>query len=258
MNYVLHEYILKENVPCESIVNESLDISFESYVVNKINSFSGKTDRELCSLFQKNHNLNKAEWNNLSFKMLGIKSNRAEEFLKANISVKTIRVESDGHIRESMSFPAFRFDELINEEWENSTIYNYFETTRFLFVVFKKEGDDYVLRGSKMWNMPYKDLNNIVKDGWLKIQQTIKNGVIFKITYQKDGKVIIKNNLPKHGDNPIIHLRPHAQKAAYNIKGLKIGNVERDGDVLPNGEIMTKQCFWINNSYIEKQIKDLI
>ena len=69
-------------------------------------------------------------------------------------------------------------------------------------------------------------------------------------------KKIIKNNLPKKSDNPIIHIRPHAKKSAYKLKsGYIVGNIERDANELPNGEYMTTQSFWINNTYILSQLK---
>ena len=53
-------------------------------------------------------------------------------------------------------------------------------------------------------------------------------------------------------------MRPHATKAAYRFRnGEEYGNVERDANELPNGEFMTTQSFWINNSYIIKQLKCL-
>ena len=73
----------------------------------------------------------------LAYRMLGIKSNKAEEFVKANVVVKTIRVENNNKIKEHMSFPIFRFKELVEEDWENSTFGNYLRETRFLFVVYK-------------------------------------------------------------------------------------------------------------------------
>lgn len=49
-----------------------------------------------------------------------------------------------------------------------------------------------------------------------------------------------------------------ATKAAYRFEnGEDYGNVERDANMLPNGEYMTTQSFWINNSYILAQLKCL-
>lgn len=57
-------------------------------------------------------------------------------------------------------------------------------------------------------------------------------------------------------DTEIIHIRPHAQKSAYQLNdGFIKGNIERDADELPNGEWMTKQSFWLNKQYVLKQLK---
>lgn len=254
MDYILHEYVEKKKVPYEPIIKNAAEldgITFETYVTNLINQYIGKTDKELCHKFNREYNNNKAQWVDLAYKMLGIKGNHAKEFIKANIVVKSIRIEQNGSIRENMSFPPFLFKDLVKEEWENSTIFNYFEETKFLFVIFKNVGDCYELLGSQLWNMPYNDLNTIVYNGWKNIQDCIKNDVKF-VQYGK----IIKNNLPKKSDNPIIHIRPHAKKSAYKLKsGYIVGNIERDANELPNGEYMTTQSFWINNTYILSQLK---
>ena len=41
----------------------------------------------------------------LTYRMLGIKGNQAEEFEKANIVIKTIRIKNNNKIKENMSFP---------------------------------------------------------------------------------------------------------------------------------------------------------
>ena len=65
----------------------------------------------------------------------------------------------------------------------------------------------------------------------------------------------ISNNLLGQQDNRIIHVRPHATKAAYRFHdGFEKGNVERDANPLPDGQWMTTQSFWINNSYILEQL----
>lgn len=107
----------------------------------------------------------------LCFRMLGIKGNHAEEFEKANIKVKAIRLEENGKNRENMSFPSFKYKDLANETWDTSYIHEYFSTTKFLFVVFKSNGETYNLLGAQMWNMPYRDLEETVKDGWIAIQE---------------------------------------------------------------------------------------
>ena len=241
----------------EPIIKNLSDLNgttFENYVLNKIDSHIGKSDKELCEFFNREYNNNKAQWIDLAYRMLGIKSNQAEEFIKANIVVKSIRIEEDSSMIESMSFPAFKFKDLVTEEWEESDLFKYFDETRFLFVVYKKNGDNYVLKGSQLWNMPFNDLNKTVYEGWTSIHTAISKGVSFTIKSTKSG-FIVSNSLPKKEDNPIIHIRPHAQKSAYRFSnGQIIGDINKNANELPDGQWMTTQSFWINNSYILKQL----
>lgn len=257
MNYILHNYILTNNNPTEKILSDLSILkeeSFEDYIINRINSFKGKTDKELCNTFGRPYNNNEAQWINLAYSMLGIKGNHAEEFEKANIVVKSIRIESNNTIKQNMSFPPFKFKDLVNEEWDNSTIFNYFDTTKFLFVIYKSNGQYYTLHGAQLWNMPYNDLNITVREGWEKIRNSIKDGVTLTQKVQKNG-IIFKNSLPKTKDNPIIHIRPHSAKSAYKLKdGTIIGNLANANE-LPDGQWMTTQSFWINNTYIITQLK---
>lgn len=263
MNYILKNYILpakqnetKQPIVIESIIqNNNYDNTsrFEDYIINKINVNVGKTDEELCRVYNCEYTKNESQWIHLAYLMLGIKGNHAEEFEKAGIVVKAIRIEKNNKIKENISFPAFKFKELVEEEWETSTLHDYFDTTRFLFVIYKRDGEHYKLSGSKLWNMPYDDLNSIVREGWEKIQNSIRKGVIFTPKATKGG-IIYLNSLPKKGDNPIIHIRPHAQKSAFLFKdGTQVGNLSNANE-LPDGQWMTTQSFWINNTYIYNQI----
>lgn len=255
MDYVLHQYVLKDAVPYERVITEDLGAkSFEDIILEKIQKHIGESDRQLCALYDREYNNNKAQWVDLSYRMLGIKGNHAEEFEKANIVVKAIRLEENGKMKENMSFPPFRFRDLVKQEWEDSDVYEYFSETKFLFVVFKKKGTEYVLRGAKFWNMPASDLEGDVREGWENVKTTIERGVTF--TIKPNGTV--SNDLPGIKDNRVIHVRPHAQKAAYDLgNGFVRGNVERDANPLPDGRWMTTQSFWINNDYIMEQLMDI-
>lgn len=260
MNYVLNNYIMKDIDTYEPIIKDEKQLestTFEEYIINKINNYAGKTDKELCNIFSREYNNNKSQWIDLAYRMLGIKSNAAQEFIKANIVVKAIRLEENGSMRESSSLPPFQAKKLIEEDWEDSVLYNYFEETKFLFVIYKKFGDLYILKGSQLWNMPYQDLNTYVKEGWVNVRNKIKNGLIFTKIGSKDNFKII-NNLPKKNDNPVIHIRPHAAKRFYILSsGELIGpGSYSDGDELPDGRWMTRQSFWLNNNYILNQLED--
>lgn len=182
--------------------------------------------------------------------MLGIKSNRAEEFAKANIVPKAIRLDEKGILRENSPLPQFSFRDLVNEEWEDSTLYEYLSETKFLFVIYQKQNSNYILKGCLLWNMPVKDLEK-VKSEWEAIRDVARAGIKFQITSSANGP-IVKNNLPKKSDAEIIHIRPHTVKRYYQFAdGSIIGNgTLSDSDLLPNGERMPKQSFWLNNTYI--------
>ncbi len=286
MTIILNERFVNAPEEQESIitdVNLLSELGFEGYIQSRINNYIGKSDKELCNVLGLEYKGNKAQWITLAFAMLGIKSNKAEELQKANIVIKATRIEENGTIRENTSFPPFKFNDLINEQWIDSdeeedddettdglsstqlrpsTLQAYFSTTKFLFVIFKKKGDDYILKGCQLWNMPYADLNVTVKDGWEKIRQIILDGVEFELKQvesgDRKGKFTVYNNLPRKEDNRIIHIRPHAQKAYYKFDGYEEGN-PADGNELPDGRWMTTQCFWLNNTYIKSILrKDLI
>lgn len=242
MTYVLNTYIVPGKATYEPIVQNEIVDSFEDYVVKKIDRYRGYSVGDLCAEFdieieRKPKNLEAM----LAYRILGIKGNHAEEFEKANIVVKTIRIEKNDRIKESMSFPAFRFKELIEENWDDSTFGNYLRETRFLFVVYKYDAEDVLrLKGCQFWNMPYDDLETEVKSVWQKTKQVIIDGL--KVTMVNGTR---KNNLPKASENPVCHVRPHARNA-------------KDTYELPDGRQYPKQCFWLNNSYIYSQLDDKI
>jgi len=52
-----------------------------------------------------------------------------------------------------------------------------------------------------------------------------------------------------------MYICPHASKSAYLLKdGTSRGNIQSDGDKLPDGQWMTHQSFWLNNTYIITQL----
>lgn len=242
MTYVLNNYIVPGKVTYEPIIQDETVDSFEDYVVEKIDRYRGCSVEDLCMEFdieveKKPKSLEAI----LAYRMLGIKGNHAEEFEKASVAVKTIRIGQNDRIKESMSFPAFKFKELIEEDWEDSVFGNYLRETRFLFVVYKFDEEGVLrLKGCQFWNIPYNDLETDVRSVWEKTKQIIKDGI--KVTMVNGRR---NNNLPKASENPVCHVRPHAQNA-------------QDTYELPDGRKYPKQCFWLNNTYIYKQINDEI
>lgn len=214
--------------------------TLEEYIIGKVKPYYGMTQLQLKERFgveSDAKSLNEI----LLARMLGVKGCIAhtEEFQKAGIVPKTIRVQKDGTIKESMSFPTFDFIELSKEEiWEDSELYNYLAPTKFLFVIFQEQQPgEYVFDRIQFWNIPNTDLEEVRKV-WERTVQNIRNGV--RLVQTPRG---ICNDLPKKTENPVAHVRPH-------------GKDGKDTLPLPDGRQMTKQCFWLNNTYIETQIKE--
>lgn len=238
MTYVLNYYIIPNKTTYERIANADEASDFETFVTSKIEAYRGWTVAQLCKHFgiqSKAKNLMSI----LAFRILGVKGNNAEEFEKANIVVKSIRINRNDKIRESMSFPVFKFNELVHEDWEDSTFGNYLRDTRFFFVIYHENSDgEYVLMGSQFWNIPYHDLEYEVHHVWEETKRVLENGL--KIEIDKNGNR--RNNFPKKAENPVSHVRPHARNG-------------EDTDTLPDGRKYPKQCFWLNNTYILSQLK---
>ncbi|WP_440604419.1 MutH/Sau3AI family endonuclease [Bacillus sp. GB_SG_008] len=170
-----------------------------------------------------------------------------EKYIES-VSLKTIRLKHDGKPKESMSFEQIKFNELARETWETSKLRSKFLSTTFLFVVFEYEGkdtldDNLYFRGVYIWQMPLETLDNDVKTVWEKTKSLLQNGL--KIEEVKHGKKTVqKNNLPGLQFNNVAHVRPKANDASDKV-------------LLPNGQYITKQAFWLNAEYIAEVVREM-
>lgn len=239
MTYVLNTYIIPGKDTYEPIIKTGKVVSFEDYVERKVGEYKGKSIGDLCQEFHVEYKTRPKNLGAmLAYRILGVKGNQAAEFVKANIAVKTIRIESNHKIQENMSFPTFKFKTLSDESWETSALGTYLSETRFLFIVYKYDENQVLrLRGCQFWNMPYQDLNVEVYSVWQRTRDLIRGGL--EIGY-RNGRYC--SNFPKTRDNPVCHVRPH-------------GRDSRDTDVLPDGRLYPKQCFWLNRSYVLSQLR---
>lgn len=222
--------------------------SFSEFVDNVITKYKGKTQKELMKEFGIESTA-KSINSMLINRMFNVKSelDKTDEFQKANIVPKTIRIEENGRIKESISFPYFKFNEIIEQDWETCDLREELETTKYMFFVFKMEHGEYVFKGIKLWNMPEIDIETSVMEMWKKTYNTIKSGNIVK--YIKDGKR--KTNFVGMSENEVCHVRPHGRDSRDVIK-LPVA------DKLTGATEYTKHCFWINNSYIKEIFKEFI
>ncbi len=255
MDYVLHHYLMNEVDDSEAILGKTGlgDRTFEERIQDLIAPYIGKSDRELCETLDVPYTGNKSQYPSLAYRMLGIKGNHAQEFIKAGISVRAVRIERTGRMKESLSFPPFDFKKLLEEDWDTSKLREELESKRFFFVVFRAEADGlYHLAGSLFWAADGKLIENDAFRCWDRTRKVIADGVELSIKPLKNDKFKVVNNLPGQAEG-IFHVRPHTNKRAYRFAdGTEIGNIAVDASELPDGRWMTKQSFWITNSYLKQ------
>lgn len=231
----------------EKILDNNINISFTQYVENIIRQYKGKTKKELMDTLNVNSTAKNVNYMMIS-RMFGVKDlAQTDEFLKANIIPRTIRVQKNGRIKESMPFPAFQYNDIVKQNWEDSELKEELETTKYMFFVFKENDNDYIFQGIKLWNMPELILESSVKDMWAETKNIISTGNIVKEI--KSGKRI--TNFPGMKKSKFCHVRPHGLNSKDTYK-LPIP------DKYTNATEYTKHCFWINNKYLEEILSEYL
>lgn len=196
-------------------IEEATQLRFKPYL--------GETTEQI-SIMQRHYKRNKNHKNfyrELAVKILAGGGSSVQELDKSGIELKTVRLQPNGRPRESMSFPAFDFIGIQHQKWEDSSFFEKIEK-KFLFVVFQPDsaGTEKLVKAG-YWNMPFEDRKEAERV-WLDTQRRVG---------------IDAFNLPGLTESKVAHVRPKA----------KDGN---DKALTPQGSFRTKQCFWLNASYI--------
>ena len=153
--------------------------------------------------------------------------NLSEEFTKAGLTMKTIRVQANGNIKEAMSFENIDYIEIAQcDNWFDSRLYELF-SSRFLFVVFKEQNKgegDYYLDDVFFWTMPQNDLT-WAEQYWNHIKRNVVEGHISEEYWWKGS------------DRKLFHVRPK-------------GRNSDDLATTIDGKLVKKYCYWFNNDYV--------
>lgn len=219
--------IINKNLDAEPILEKdelNRNETVESLLLQRFDPFKNLSVEEIAKKVGLGLNSRaKNYYSMLTMRMLGVRSSKALELEKADISVKTIRLNSSGTPKEAMSFPNFKYKEIVNQGWEESDLKSQLEK-KFLFVIFQyNEAGNLLFKKAMFWNMPYLDLIEAEKV-WLKTVEKIKSGDAV--------------NLPKSAETYNVHVRPHAKNSIDTYQ-------------TPHGDYVVKKCFWLNISYIK-------
>ena len=271
ITYLLNDYIEPDR-PCDAPkrkLTKTKDIkitrgkTFEEYVDKEIKKYVGKSANSIAKRknisyagFSSSKDLNK--YSRLALKIFGINSNSAPYLKKSATTIKAIRISRTNHIDQSISFPAFKFKEIVNEnEWIDSKTYDYLSERRFLFIVFKEnDKGEYILKGYKFYYVPVEELDTYYKEVWEKTKRLLIDGFEIK-KEKKAGKIIYTNPLPGMSENGVCHIRPHSTESAYKFSnGETVGDWKKYANEMPDGQWMTTQSFWINNTHLMKILSE--
>ncbi len=200
--------------------------TIEQLVIRRFKPYYGLSEQQLFSKLALKTSKAKSRFYNISKAILNVQGKEIEEFEKADIKLKTVRFERNGKIKEHMSFPQIKFKDIIEEDWENSELYNML-SSKFFFVVFKKDTDgNLILEKVKFWNMPWKDIETM-----------------HLIWNDTKGKILSGNfkRFIKSSQSNVGHVRPKG-KDSKDLMETHIGTFEK------------KKSFWLNNTYVKSII----
>jgi DNA mismatch repair protein MutH len=232
MRYILQKHFLKMDIGTEPFLKKTQQkkqaAGFEDMVHNRFRRFIGNTAAEIATKLELKASNAKNFHAAVTKKVLGISPDRAiEEFEKAEIIHRTIRLKNSGLPKEDVSFKAFKPLDLVKEKWEESE----FRTTltrRFFFVVYKAdEKGIFRLFKTVFWSMPAQDRELEARAVWEEAIRRLKKPE--------------KNQMPGKPFSRVSHVRPH-------------GKNKNDTVPTPGGWRITKQCFWLNSQYVRDQL----
>ncbi len=225
--------------------DELKEKSIDEILLNRFSKFQGKTYNEISKILKINPITSKSKYfvlsNAIASKRKVGNINKAEEFIKSGLTMKTIRVNKHGTIKESMSFENIDYQEILDcNEWTESRLYELF-SNRFLFVVYKETDSilslpkgrkeaEYQLDKVGFWTMSQNDLK-IAKSYWQNIRECVKENHIDP------------NYFWNIESDRNFHVRPKAAVAT-------------DLAVNPNGGMTKKYCYWFNAKYVKKIIEN--
>ena len=237
INYIIQTKLLGEKTNTDSIFKKQRRIeTIEDAVKEKFSQFIGKTDKEILASLSSNLGSKSKSYKRLIVnRILGVDSDNIEELEKANITLKVITLEHTGTLKESMSFPAFDYKDLVTQSWfdeEEESMADFhlqLETKKFLFVIFQKQKgvEHIVLKKTMFWNFPMKDIGE-VEGVWNKTVDCINEGRY--------------DELPRIKDSNVAHVRPHGKDSKDTIE-------------TPQMTQKIIRCFWLIAKYIQHTIE---
>ena len=112
------------------------ETEFENRALDVLKPFIGKNPEQIEMIIKEHLNpLSKNYFRTLADRMLKSSPEINLELVEKGISIRAVRAKKNSIPKESMSLTVFKFDEIVEQTWENSDLKKQLES-RFLFLVF--------------------------------------------------------------------------------------------------------------------------
>ncbi len=212
--------------------SDETGLSLLDLVKKRFSPYLGHTEQELGERFGYITNGKRKPKNLCALitrRILGVSDDaKIDEFEKAGIVPKTIRVKHNGTPKESVSFPKFDYFDLAQTPFEDSDLLNYLEQ-KYLFVIYREEEDArdaYRLADVALWQMPENDVDE-AKRCYDEMQRRVIGGRA--------------QDSVRSTENRCCHVRPHGRDSSDTLP-------------TPQGDQVVKKCFWLNAQYLKGEI----
>lgn len=228
----LTESIFREAAPSEAIQSliallaKDKPLSYEERVVARLNNFVGLPLGDIADALGMPIGAGKATGARIVRRALGLRpTGPIREFERFGVEVKTTPISPSGKPWESMSFPAFRYRELADEDWEDSDLLS--RLNRLFIIPLVRDEEDTPFAEHRLgrpffWSPTADELEEIERE-WTLFRDEIRIGHA--------------DDLPKPKTTKYIHVRTKGRNSL-------------DKDDAPVVGLVPKKAFWLNASYV--------
>ncbi len=236
ISYEQHQYVR------EIILRRANNVPYATLIQTAIEKYIGKTVQELSDIFNLNIHSKSINRNIISCILDSEGLNEGHDtFSKETIKIKSVTLNEKNKFNNGMSLNPFSFENIIEEEWETSTLRLTFKKNIFLFVIFKEESpSNIILTKCISWTIDNDILDTKIKDVWEIVKINLRDGKVISFV---DIDRRMKTTFPSTTYNGVCFVAAHAHSKKDTSK-LPVS------DKLTGITDLTKHSFWLTKDYL--------
>lgn len=206
--------------------------TFEDRVLARFRPYVGRTLREIGQGLRVPASSAKSYAASVVRRIAGARNARSRiaEFEEMGLTLRMTRVNPDLRPYEALSFPAFRYRELLEETWEDSDLLSRVESMLLVPIhgATKATPPDRCSLGNPVFWRPSPEDLELIRREW----------ELFRIEI-RDGRA---DHLTPASETVAIHVRPHARDS-------------RDTDDAPGIGPVVKKSFWLDQPFVQSILR---